>query len=376
MPVMDLPPIDASRCNCSATIVVGDLIPETPQPANHHRVDCVLEGARVIAIWQGAGSRAEKAAWILDPFHRRITPRSVALSYAFFRSRCVHVSVFAGIHANGIMRHANVCGWSCDTSRIFELGWSLACRTTWTGPDGLIGKEHRRILLVVPENLHRLKFAAGGAKDLRVFFYREFKEIHLKKTNLFDNNIGHVIFVFPSVEPKPGTWLPVVHAVNMWLRCGVRLYLIAGPRCVDENSWYRVAFSARDHINSLINSNTELAPQLVDKLPVEQGVVDTTSPCFAVSVVEDAKTWIPERQCRLFYEFLSCQLAQQVTMEKLPSETPRQAKARGAGRDVAHPPRCDGPKEGGVSKQCLRRRRQRARRSEARSCASFNTLER
>ncbi|VDP41281.1 unnamed protein product [Heligmosomoides polygyrus] len=163
-----------------------------------------------------------------------------------------------------------------------------------TGPDGLIGKEHSRILLVVPENLHRLKFAPGGAKDLQVLFYRELEEIHLKETNLFDNNICHVIFVFPSVEPKPGTWLPVVYTVNI----------------------------ARDHMNSPINSNTELAPQLVDKLLVEQGVVNPTSPCFTVSVVEDAETWIPERQCRLFYEFLSRQLGQHVTLEKLPSETP------------------------------------------------------
>ncbi|VDO89514.1 unnamed protein product [Heligmosomoides polygyrus] len=139
------------------------------------------------------------------------------------RSRCVHASVFAGLHTNGIMRHSDVCGWLCKTSRIFELGWS---RTTWTGPDRLIGKEHRRILLLLVSKiyLHRLKFAAGGAKDQQVFFYREFGEVHLKKTNLFDNNIGHVIFVFSSVEPKPRTWLPVVHTVNMWTRCGVRLY--------------------------------------------------------------------------------------------------------------------------------------------------------
>ncbi|VDO89512.1 unnamed protein product [Heligmosomoides polygyrus] len=51
IPIMVLPPIDAPRCNCSATTAI-----EMPQFAKHHRDDCELEEVRIIAIWQGAGS--------------------------------------------------------------------------------------------------------------------------------------------------------------------------------------------------------------------------------------------------------------------------------------------------------------------------------
>ncbi|EYB98415.1 hypothetical protein Y032_0131g1611 [Ancylostoma ceylanicum] len=171
LPLMEgVPQMDMSQCNCSASITAVELIPDLPQPAQSHRVECVLEGARVIAIWQGLGTLAEKVKWILDPFHRRITPKSVALSYAFFRSRCLHISIMAGaVAANGIMRHAMISGWSCDITQIFELGWHIASRLSWKIAQTTVGKEHRKILIVVPESLHSLKFAAHGMKDTIVF---------------------------------------------------------------------------------------------------------------------------------------------------------------------------------------------------------------
>ncbi|RCN49896.1 integrase core domain protein [Ancylostoma caninum] len=371
LPILDgVPQIDLSACNCSLRLTAGDMIPQLPQPAHSHGVECVLEGARIVAIWQGTGTLAEKIQWILDPSRRRITPRSVALSYAFFQAQCLHISVMSTTVTNGIMRHAPIMGWTGDTTRTFELGWSMATKIAWPTARNSIGKEHRKVLLVIPDNLHRLKFAASGLKDTKAFFYRQFRELHLKKTDLFDDNLGHVILVMPSVEPKPGSWLPLVHAVSMWLQCGTLVYLIAGPRSTDENSWYRVCHQARSHINGFLESHPELLPQVVDKLPVESGVVDPNSPCFAVAVLEDPNAWIAERHARMFYEYLTRQLAPFLIFEKLPSTScPRSNVMTGAPSTSTGERGYPAVKEGRVSKNCQRRRNQRKKRSEARAAA-------
>ncbi|EYC20218.1 hypothetical protein Y032_0022g514 [Ancylostoma ceylanicum] len=244
----------------------------------------------------------------------------------------------------------------------------MATKISWPTARNSIGKEHRKILLVIPDNLHRLKFAASSIKDMKVFFYRQFREIHLKKTDLFDDNIGHVILVMPSVEPKPGSWLPFVHAVSMWLHCGTRLYLIAGPRSTDENSWYRVCHQARSDIIGFLDSHPELLPRVVDKLPVESGVVDLTSPCFPIAVLEDPSAWIAERHARMFYEYLTRQLAPFIVFEKLPSSScPRSHGLTGAPSTSAGERGYPAVKEGRISKNCQRRRNQRKKRSEARA---------
>ncbi|VDP16094.1 unnamed protein product [Heligmosomoides polygyrus] len=292
VPSMNLP-----ECNVGSSVVAGDLIPTLPQPAYDHRVENVLEAARVIAIWQGCGSLAEKIRWILDPQQKRITPKSVGLAYAFFRARCMHVAIMAStVPKDGILRHARLTGWQCDTVHILELGWRLSSQSVWNeAVQKSIGFEHRKVLMVVPHNMRSLK-RINGFKDTKVFYYREFKEIHLRRTELFDNNIGHVLFVAPTVEPRPGTWLPLVYAAHMWLACGVRLYLLSGPRTHDDNSWFRAAEQLRSHIHGLLEGHQELIPQVIDKLPIANGAVDSCSPCFAVAILEDAIALVPERQ--------------------------------------------------------------------------------
>ncbi|RCN39743.1 hypothetical protein ANCCAN_14315 [Ancylostoma caninum] len=323
----ELPQMDMSQCNC----------------------------ARVIAIWQDCGTLAEKVAWIQDPFHRRITPES--MGYAFFRSRCLHLSVMAGtIPSDGIMRNALISGWSCDITQIFEMGWRIATRISWKVAQSAVDQEHRKLLIVVPETLHRLKFAAQGMKNTKVFYYSQFREIHLMKTELFDDNLGKVIVLLPSLEPKPGTWLPLVHAWNMWLHCGCRVFLIAGPRPQDENSWYRVATQARVHMNGFLECHPELVPQVVDKLIVENGVIDHNSPAYAVAVRDDNDAWLPERQMRLFYEYLTRQSAPYLTFDNLPvhSQRPRRSVLTGepstTSRDRGYP----AIKEGVISKRVQR----------------------
>uniref|UniRef100_A0A183GL96 Rab3 GTPase-activating protein catalytic subunit n=1 Tax=Heligmosomoides polygyrus TaxID=6339 RepID=A0A183GL96_HELPZ len=70
-------------CGIPGTARAGEFIPQLTDRAYSHCVKCVLEAARVIAIWQGCGIRTDKLRWILDTSQRRITPKRFALGYAF-----------------------------------------------------------------------------------------------------------------------------------------------------------------------------------------------------------------------------------------------------------------------------------------------------
>ncbi|KAK6059634.1 hypothetical protein COOONC_02733 [Cooperia oncophora] len=352
LPILEgVPQLDVSKCHCSASIVAGDLISTLVQPAAAHRVDCVLEGARVIAIWQGCGTLSEKIAWICDPLHRRITPRSVALSYAFFRSRCLHISVMAGmVSADDIMRHWPISGWHCDVPTIFELGWRISTRTTWQVAREAVGAEHRKMVIVVPDCLHRLKQVGSQLRDTKIFYYKQFRDIHLRKTELFDDQLGHVIIVLPPTEPKPGT----------------------GPRPQDLNSWYRVAIQARSHLNGFLEDHMELIPQVVDKLVAENGLIDPTAPSYAVAVLDNETSWLPERHVRLFYHYLSRHLAQNVSLEPLPSQVKRTSQSTSTCEsyvDKARGGLSPRREAGEFGKRTLRKQEQRKRRSQARALA-------
>ncbi|RCN42760.1 hypothetical protein ANCCAN_11243, partial [Ancylostoma caninum] len=54
----------ASKCHCSGMIRAVNLIPTLPAPACDHRIENVLEAARVLAIWNGSGTLKEKLRWI------------------------------------------------------------------------------------------------------------------------------------------------------------------------------------------------------------------------------------------------------------------------------------------------------------------------
>ncbi|VDP01739.1 unnamed protein product [Heligmosomoides polygyrus] len=206
-----------SRCQCGSTLTVSDLIINVPQPASDHRVETVLEAARVLAIWNGIGTLTDKVKWICDPFHRRVTLRSVGLAYAFLRTRCLHISIWTSmVPHDAIMRYNQIQGWSYDMTEIFEIGWKIAKTTDWNLVQTEIGKEHHKTLVVVPETLRRLKHLQRSIENVDVFYYRKFSEVHLRKNELFRDELGHVVFVMPSLEPKQtGCWLPFVAAMDM-----------------------------------------------------------------------------------------------------------------------------------------------------------------
>ncbi|KAL6734441.1 hypothetical protein Aduo_004982 [Ancylostoma duodenale] len=66
----------------------------------------------------------------------------------------------------------------------------------------------------------------------------------------------------------------------MWLKCGTRVYLVAGPMSMDQATWYRVIEQTRKHVHGYLEERMELADQLIDKLPTEPNVFDPSSPCL------------------------------------------------------------------------------------------------
>ncbi|EYC04907.1 hypothetical protein Y032_0085g1856 [Ancylostoma ceylanicum] len=368
-----LTPDVGTRCRCSTSIKAMDLIPSLPAPACEHRVENVLEAARIFAIWNGSGTLAEKIRWIQDPFHRRITARSVALAYSFFKTRCLHVSFFATtIPANAVMRHAQVCGWPYDLTEMFEIGWRLSGKANWKDIKDSWQSEHQKVILIIPEILRRLKFVSSKLKMVDIFYYKEFSEVHLRRNELFRDEMGHVIYVLPPEEPKRASMLlPFVSALNMWLRCGSRVYLLPGPMPTDLATWYRVMEQARKHVHGYLEERMELAGQVVDKLPSGPGVIDPSSPCFAVGQIPDVTKWLYEDRARLFYDVMRNQLWPHVQLEILPPSN--YVRHRPCGR-AGKPPREDAQSgisiasvKGGINKNKLKRKQKRWIRSAARA---------
>ncbi|VDO25185.1 unnamed protein product [Heligmosomoides polygyrus] len=165
-----------------------------PQPASDHRVETVLEAARVLAIWNGIGTLTDEVKWTCDPFHRRVTPPSVGLAYAFFRTRCLHISICTSmVLHDAIMKPNQIQGWFYDMTEIFEIGWKIAKTTDWHLVRTEIGKEQHKALVVVLETLRRLKHLQRSIKNVDVFYYRKFSEVHLRKNELFCDELGHVV---------------------------------------------------------------------------------------------------------------------------------------------------------------------------------------
>ncbi|VDO81628.1 unnamed protein product [Heligmosomoides polygyrus] len=206
---------------------------------------------------------------------------------------------------DAIMRHNQIQGWSYDMIKIFEIGWKIAKTTDWNLVQTEIGKE--QALFVVPEKVRRLKHIQRSIRNVDVFYYKKFSEVHLRKNELFRDELGHVVFVMPSLEPKQtGCWLPFVAAIGIWLGIGCRLYLVAGPIGREQSSWFRVAESARSHVHGYLKYRPEQAEQIVNKLPVSAGVIPADSSCLEV---DDDKSWIPEAGVRKFYPKMAMCLA-------------------------------------------------------------------
>ncbi|KAL6729628.1 hypothetical protein Aduo_000667 [Ancylostoma duodenale] len=346
MPPMPGVPQLAPPCNVGTTITAGQIIPELPElpePAHSHRVENVLEAARVIAIWQGYGTLAEKITWMTNPEHRRISPRSVALAYAFFKSRYMHIAIMAStVPSHSIMRHAPIPGWSCDMVHIFELAWTMACRISWNNTtQKLMRMEHR--------------------------FYRPTQSKDSEESKWMERH-NRVLLSRVQGNSFTTSWLPFIHAVNMWLACGCRVCLIAEPRTQDESAWFRVTEQARKHVNGFLEGHVEYMSQVVDKLPVMPGAVDTASPFFSVAIAEDEHTPIPERQARLFYEMTRRQLQQWASLECIPEMAPRKHHAVRHVEPVGHGEYA-AIKEGCIQKRAERREEQGKQRSHMRKAA-------
>ncbi|KAK5974308.1 hypothetical protein GCK32_006545, partial [Trichostrongylus colubriformis] len=212
-----------NSCRCSRSTYVKDLLPDIPPPAVDERVECVLDAARVLSIWWDVGSISLKVQRIMDRSYKVLKPKAVGFAYAFFRHRCLHVAIMAGSVPQGApFRHTSLFDWICDSTRIIEYGWRIAKQVEW--PQVALteqsGQEHNRIVLVIPEVLHRIKHCLMGPNTI-VFYYKSFRDVKATSTALFADDVGNVVYVLPPKEPTdPFSWLQFVNSLNLWLTCG------------------------------------------------------------------------------------------------------------------------------------------------------------
>lgn len=57
-----------------------NLLPDVPLPAGNERVECVLDAARIFAIWWDAGSISRKVQKIVDKSALAISTRAVGMA--------------------------------------------------------------------------------------------------------------------------------------------------------------------------------------------------------------------------------------------------------------------------------------------------------
>lgn len=124
MPALPGVPQTPILCNVSGSTTAKDLISDlrSQQPATESRR---CETGRIIAIWQGIGTRKAKLRWIMDQGQCRVTPKSFALAYAHFRSKCKHVET--------------IRGWSYELASILEVAWKLSKNLAWQAPSSWEG---------------------------------------------------------------------------------------------------------------------------------------------------------------------------------------------------------------------------------------------
>ncbi|KAK6018633.1 hypothetical protein OSTOST_15771 [Ostertagia ostertagi] len=315
------PSFALANCCVSKTMTAADLIAVLPHPARALPIECVLEAARVFAIWMQTGSVALKTQRIMNLDDRVVDPRSLGFAYAVFRKKCAHVSTMArAIEPATIMRHGSLSrGWPTVPQRIFELGWLVARKLDKNDFDlnSMMDRIHNRILIVVPMVLRRMAWMSGGCRT-RVFFYGDFSAIKTKMDSLFTDDLGAVVLILPPEEPRKVTsWLAIMSAINLWTTCGTHVYLVNGPRTVNIVSWEHVTMKMRAHILSYVSEQPEHAQLIVDVLQQNIGVMDPRAAWAAVGVLKNATEWMSEESTRTFYQFLRSQLEPLLTLEEL-----------------------------------------------------------
>ncbi|KHJ98572.1 zinc knuckle [Oesophagostomum dentatum] len=190
-------------CHCSQTICAGDLVPSLPQPAFDERVECVLDAARILAIWWGEGSISQKVHNIVDRGFLALNPKAVGYAYAFFRARCNHVSIMAAtVPREAKFRHDLIPGWPWDVTRIAEYGWKISERLEWDVAEKVLkSDEHTKIAVIIPAVLTRLKHCHTGPRTT-FYYYRSFRDIRTTNNVIFSNEVGNVVLVLPPREPE------------------------------------------------------------------------------------------------------------------------------------------------------------------------------
>ncbi|VDO61008.1 unnamed protein product [Heligmosomoides polygyrus] len=226
----------------------------------------VCKAIRVMHDLMDTPFRVEDEFEVLNEmnFLHVLNPRAVAYAYAFFRHRCAHVApMSSAVPANSNLRHSNIVGWPYDVPRIIE------CASFVSG-----------IVVVVPETLHRLRWAKGHTRT-QFFYYCAFKDLHLNQTDIFSDVVETVVFVLPDKEPKDAyCWISFMHAVDLWLIRGTRIVLVNGPLSADWNAWDRLNENARESIAAFLDMKPHLLPQVVSLLQKGQERWEPIWPVF------------------------------------------------------------------------------------------------
>ncbi|KAL6726737.1 hypothetical protein Aduo_008677 [Ancylostoma duodenale] len=327
-------------CRCSQTIVAGDLIPTLPQPAFDERIECVLDAARVLAIWWGQGSISQKVHYITDRTVFALNPKAVGYAYAFFRTRCNHISIMsAAVPREAKFHHSMIAGWPWDITCIAEYGWRISQELEWSAAEKVIrSDEHGRVAVIIPEVLTRLKHCLSGPKTT-FYTYRSFRDIRTTNNILFSNEVGNVVLVLPPREPEDRyCWVQFVAAIDLWLTCGAHVFVVNGPR-----------------------SNEIYCPSYVTWCRQKPGVMKSGMACLMVGVVEDPLRWWPWPQATEFYRYLRSQLSSMVTLEEV--RLPKSAQKTGKPSEARELPGKPAIRDGRVSKRHLKRVEKRKERS-------------
>ncbi|XGW28157.1 hypothetical protein V3C99_008173, partial [Haemonchus contortus] len=288
------PGFPLSSCRCSQQITVSDLLPSVPPPAAGERIQCVLDAARVLAIWWGEGSVSCKVQRIMDSSSLALNPKSVAVAYCFFRFRCSHVALMSGmVPQEARFNHTILPGWPWDTSRIIQYGWHMARSMEWSTIRPVVANanEHGRTVILVPDVLRRLTFCRKGPRTT-MFYYRSFREVRRNNNVLFANEVGNVVWVMPPREPEDAfSWIQFTAAVDLWLSCEAHVWMVNGPRSCDDGSWNRMNQRARTHILGYLDDHADFVKQWHDLLPEDVGVLKASMACLRVGLVEDPRKW-------------------------------------------------------------------------------------
>ncbi|EYC15596.1 hypothetical protein Y032_0036g3235 [Ancylostoma ceylanicum] len=123
-------------------------------------------------------------------------------------------------------------GWPYDVVHMIEIGWRMSLKIKWKElpRDPNWGYENRQIIIIVPDILHRLRWAKGHTRT-QFFYYHEFRDIHLNRNDIFSNQVGTVVFVLPEKEPFDAFSLATfMHPVDLWLVRGARVIFVNGPK--------------------------------------------------------------------------------------------------------------------------------------------------